>query len=505
MTRKFESIISILDKASAPLMAIEEKMRNLGTRAKKTEVEIKEIGATSLLKSRIGEDIHAIGAKLHHVGHAIHHHLEGPMEKVGGAIEKVVDAVPLLGALGGLGSMAGFVEGIRNTAELSEKLHNLSVVSGMSVPALQRLQFQVHDTGVSTDQMAVGLGRLNANIGLAAMGHNKALLSLFSSLHINLRNANGSIRDASSILPQLMDDLSKTKSTSEQAAIATKLFGRTGRELLPFLDQGSAKLDELNKRFAKYGHTLSGKDQAGLEKFTHSWNDLELAVSGVVQQLSADLSSALAPVLKDFAGWIALEGKLVSKRLKADLSWLELKIKNFDWKKFRKDGGAAFQDIETAASALWAVMHPIIEGIQALQAVHKWEKKTLDPVHNYLYGQPVAGTDSLPANLRPKASRMPRMPSDPFGGLLLPQPRGAGNLPPAGLSAYSSPRLSYPAAPRAASPPASSAPVAMTFKHEHHHVIHGLPKGASVSSTTKTTPMPNPSIGQNGTIKFQQW
>lgn len=351
MSRKFEAIISILDKASLPLMSIEEKMRNLGTRAKKTEVEIKEIGATSLLKSRIGQDLHAIGARLHPVGHAIHEHLEGPMEKVGGVVEKLVDAVPVLGSLGALGSAAGLIELVNKTSEATEQLSNLSKISGISTQQLQVLQFAAKDTGVSTDELARGMGRLNERLGKAALGQNKQLAALFQHLHVSLRNADGSVKSASQQLPVLMKALHDTHNPALRAAIVMQAFGRSGIDLLPFLDKGSKALAEQTKRWKEFGYTFTGSDMEGLEKFRHDWNDLETAMSGFISAVAADFAPVIAPIIKQMAIWVALNRGLISADLKAGLNWLETTIKNFHWTKFETKAGAAFKVIIQGAEA----------------------------------------------------------------------------------------------------------------------------------------------------------
>ncbi|RYD28930.1 MAG: hypothetical protein EOP89_01275, partial [Lysobacteraceae bacterium] len=73
-----------------------------------------------------------------------------------------------------------------------------------------------------------------------AVAGNQDFAGTFKNLGISLRDSNGGIKDAGKVTLELADKFKNMKDGAEKAAIATKVFGKSGFELIPFLDQGSA-------------------------------------------------------------------------------------------------------------------------------------------------------------------------------------------------------------------------------------------------------------------------
>ena len=76
--------------------------------------------------------------------------------------------------------------------------------------------------------------RLNKTISEAAHGQNRAAAATFSQARIQLY-ANGHLRDAADILPELADGFMHTASAADRAKIAQLLGGKSAQEALPFL------------------------------------------------------------------------------------------------------------------------------------------------------------------------------------------------------------------------------------------------------------------------------
>ena len=224
---------------------------------------------------------------------------------IAGVGEKIVDLLPMLAGLGGVGSIGGLAEMARQTAELGEHLHNLSLETGVTTQALQALQFGAQQAGLSGTDMQMGLDRLNRTIADSASGRNKQAASLFAHLGISLRDARGHIRSVTEILPQLADAIQKTASAAMRSDMAQTLMGRSGARLLPLFAEGSAGLDELQKRWNRFGYTLSDAQVATSTKFMDSWHDMTAAVSGFTTEVGARLLAVLQPVIEKMADWIA--------------------------------------------------------------------------------------------------------------------------------------------------------------------------------------------------------
>jgi hypothetical protein len=363
-TKNFEALMTIVDKMSGPLGKMEEKLAAFAHMGEKAEKSVQAIKMTEMQKvmHHIGHDFHHMGERLHHAGERFRNFGEAahkPLERVGRAVEKIVEAIPVLGTLGGLGSMAGIFEVVNRTSEAAEQLMNQAKIVGISTAALQHYDYAAKQSGVSIDTLTTGLERMNQNLGKAAQGRDKPLVSLLHHLNIPLHDANGHLRSMVEIMPQVQAALASIKDPTIRAADAQVLMGRAGSQLLPFLAMAPPKIKELNKQFDQFGYTLSGKDFTDLKKYHESMNGLESAVGGLITQLSVDFAPVLTPIIQKMEQWVSQNRKLISSDLKSDLKWLKNEIKSFPWAEFEAGASAALKLLLQGAVAAEKVINGI--------------------------------------------------------------------------------------------------------------------------------------------------
>jgi hypothetical protein len=338
MPSTYSQIFSIVDRYSAPVLKIEERIRHMGVVGAEAK---KRMSPHEKLFARIGDDIGAATKKLKE--------FSAPLMEMG---SKVSEVFAPLAALGAAGSVAGVVEMVHSFAEATEQLGIAARVAGTTVAQFQALSYAARQTGVDTDQLQSSMGRLNRNLAAAATGQSKPVLKLMDHLHISLRGANGQILSAAQELPKLADAFAKTKDPAMQALMATTLFGKAGLAMLPLLDKGSAGLKELTDQFNKYGYTLSTQDVQAGDKFNESWKNMQTSVQGFTDMVSAKLAPILTPLVDQFTNlivanraWIATDIAGVAKNV-ADA------FAHFDLKKTIKDVKAFTSPVRKAVDAL---------------------------------------------------------------------------------------------------------------------------------------------------------
>jgi hypothetical protein len=123
-------------------------------------------------------------------------------------------------------------------------------------------------------------------IGKAGAGSKKEADS-FKALGIAVKNADGSLRSAGEILPDLADRLAAIRDPGKQAAVVYELFGRQGQLLIPLLQQGGEGLREFGRQAEKMGLILDDKviDQA---------DQASDKLAAVNQQLKANIARTVA-------------------------------------------------------------------------------------------------------------------------------------------------------------------------------------------------------------------
>lgn len=96
---------------------------------------------------------------------------------------------------------------------------------------------------------------------------------------------------------RLADGLKGIENQGERVALAVKILGRAGAEMLPMLEKGSAGVAEMMERATTLGITLTDSQQQGIAAANAKWREMKVAMEGVYTQLA----SVLAPVWQAFA------------------------------------------------------------------------------------------------------------------------------------------------------------------------------------------------------------
>ncbi|NNM56306.1 phage tail tape measure protein [Acidocella sp.] len=312
MTATYETVIAVVDKASAPILKMQEKITAFGQSAEKV--------------AKIGPGVEGRLVQLETAARKAHVTMSPPeklwakfsprLKEVKGSFSeltaqagefsgKIGEIFPMLAGLGAAGSLAGLFEMVHKFAESTEVLDQAAQKIGITAGAMQTLDYAAKQTGLDTDSFNRGLTILNKNLGEAGTGQNKNLRSLLDHLHISLRDTKGNVIGAAAALPALEKAFYATHDAAQKAYIAQLMFGRSGLDMIPFLDQGPDKIAALQAQFAKLGYTPTGADQLNSEKFNEAWREMETAVGGFTDELGAKLMPVLTPIIDKMTDWIA--------------------------------------------------------------------------------------------------------------------------------------------------------------------------------------------------------
>jgi hypothetical protein len=102
------------------------------------------------------------------------------------------------------------------------------------------------------------------------------------------------------VVLRIADAFQRMRNPARRAALTQRLFGRTGRELLPLLMKGRQGIEEQLGMADKYGATLGTKSVEGVKEMIARQRELRFATMGVRVQLG----TALMPILIEFSGLV---------------------------------------------------------------------------------------------------------------------------------------------------------------------------------------------------------
>lgn len=239
-------------------------------------------------------------------------------EKMGRRIGGATKAI----AAAGLAVAGGFViaqlkdlvkGGLDYASALGEQAQQL----GVSTRALQEYRYAASQAGISSDEMDAALSKLTRSIGEAEAG-SKTQAEAFAKLGISTRDANGQIKDAGDLLPEIAEKLKGLATPAERAALLVDLFGKSGQKLAPLLADGAAGVNNLRDAAQKLGIVLSDeqiqKADATADKLSALQQVLSAKIAGAVSDNTDSILELVNALIKlvEFAGKAARAWRLFS-------------------------------------------------------------------------------------------------------------------------------------------------------------------------------------------------
>ena len=225
------------------------------------------------------------------------------------------------GLLAGLGvslSVAGFATMIKSAIDAADHLNKLSQKIGISVEALSTLRFAAQLSDVSLETLQKGIKGLSQNIAEANTGVGDGA-QMFDALGISVKNADGSMKSTEAVLLQVADVFANLEDGAVKTALAVKLFGKSGMDMIPFLNQGAAGINQLTAEAERLGLKLTTETARSAEAFNDNLTALKASSSALGITLARDflpelinITNAMREAANDSgklkAMWVGLGG-----------------------------------------------------------------------------------------------------------------------------------------------------------------------------------------------------
>lgn len=210
---------------------------------------------------------------------------------MGSAVSKIGAGL----ALGAIGlQVKDFVQSsVAAFKQMGSSAMGLSRVMGGSVEDASRMAGALRLSGVDADKATTGLRKFSQNI----VDNSDAMIAL----GVATTDASGKIRPTGDVLKEVADRFKGMENGAEKTALSVALFGRSGMDMIPFLNRGSEGIAALEEQTAKYGMTLSQVDADNLKKFNAAQREMSMATDGA----KASLGKALMPTLTAFQEQLA--------------------------------------------------------------------------------------------------------------------------------------------------------------------------------------------------------
>ena len=218
--------------------------------------------------------------------------VEQGLSKVEGRLGSVTGA---LGALGGSITAAGFATWIKGAIDAADETGKMAQKTGLLTKEVAGLQL-AFDQGGAGDKMQATLARLAKE----AANDNEA----FKKLGITVTDNEGRLKSTRQLLGEVSDKFQTMGGSTEKTALAQEIFGKSGADIIPVLNAGSAALVEYDAKAKALGLTLDDETTKAAEQFNDQMDlvlqrseGLPLVVGHLVELdlLLVDRLAGLAP------------------------------------------------------------------------------------------------------------------------------------------------------------------------------------------------------------------
>jgi hypothetical protein len=184
-------------------------------------------------------------------------------------------------------------------AEAADKMGKLSQAVGVSVETLSGLDYAAGLSGLATEELGSSLGKLNKAMAEASSG-GKEQAATFAALGVSVVDSAGQLRSTEAVLGDLADTFAGMQDGAAKTAYAMKVFGKSGADMIPFLNMGKAGIKELVTEAERLGIVMSAKTSKNAEAFNDAVEKIHRAVKGVAIQVAGALAPALTTLIDRF-------------------------------------------------------------------------------------------------------------------------------------------------------------------------------------------------------------
>lgn len=204
-----------------------------------------------------------------------------------------------LAAIGVGVGVAGMAALVKQTIDFADNLSKTSQKIGVSVEALSALKYAADLADVSFEQLSTGVRQLSRQMANALSGSKEAIQG-FGAIGVAVQNADGSLRDTEAVLNDVADAFQKLPDGATKTAIAMRLFGRAGADLIPLLNAGSDGIEDLRKEAESFGLIISTETARQAEEFNDSLTRLKAAGTGVTIAITSGILPAVTSLAVEF-------------------------------------------------------------------------------------------------------------------------------------------------------------------------------------------------------------
>lgn len=275
-----------LNNAEAALNGMERELKNNEDEIKKTS---SEFGTAEKAVDKFGDEVKETGKETEKAG--------DKFQKIGEILKDVGKAMAAATAAIGAGAVAAgkkIWDMANETAAAGDTIDKMSQKLGMSAEAYQEWDYVLSQSGADIESMGAGFKSLTNLVDKATSGNDAAAKS-FEKLGISTKELSEMSRE--DIFALTVKRLQEMEDGTERAALANTIFGKSGQNLAPLLNQTAEATQDLKDKAHELGFVMSDEAVEASVNFTDSLDTLKRTFSGVKNAITAEFLPGITSIM----------------------------------------------------------------------------------------------------------------------------------------------------------------------------------------------------------------
>ncbi|WP_447979088.1 hypothetical protein [Candidatus Nitrospira bockiana] len=283
----------------------------------------------------------------------------GKLSRDGQSFGDKIQQAGKVGALGlatittaAVGAGAAIFAITKSAADTGDELFKMSKKVGVSVEDLSALRHAAELSDVDLSTLQISFKQLSNNLFEAAQG-TKEQADLFRLMNIAVTDSTGALRPAADVMLEVSDLFAGMENETERAALAVKVFGKSGLDMIPLLEQGAAAIRAQMQEAELLGVTWDTKTAKAAEEFNDNLTRMGKVLEGVKNIIAQAFLPVLNDIVVDVLEWFKANEKVIKQELK---QWAE-------------GAAAALRDMATHAKSVTEALGLMRQAWQELKAL----------------------------------------------------------------------------------------------------------------------------------------
>jgi DNA-binding phage protein len=174
---------------------------------------------------------------------------------------------------------------VKQSIDAADGMTKMAQKAGVSVESFSTMAYAAKLSGVEVGSLQSAMSKLSSTALDVARGTNKDAVAAFDALGISAADASGKLKSSDQIMSEVADRFVNMEDGAGKTALAIKIFGRSGADLIPMLNQGAAGLTAMQEEARALGVEIDGSAGPAAERFNDNLTRLNTVKQGFANQI----------------------------------------------------------------------------------------------------------------------------------------------------------------------------------------------------------------------------